>query len=62
MKWDLFQGFANKGRKVAREAQIRILESQLNNLGEQFRKEAERQAFDWTWTSRSSPSMKSDSR
>ncbi len=46
VKWDLFQGFANKGRKVAREAQIRILESQLNNLGEQFRKEAERQAFD----------------
>ena len=46
VRWDLFQGFANKGRRIAREAQIRILESQLKSMGERFRNEAERQAFD----------------
>ncbi len=46
VKWQIFEGFANKGRRIAREAQIRILESQLRSMGEQFRSEAEKQASD----------------
>ena len=46
VKWDIFDGFATKGRTLANIAQIRLLELQLKDMQSQFTRQVEELASD----------------